>query len=146
MSDHPPFGWPAFAAAVQIALRTAQTGCRLKPCLSVRQEPASSFIQKGNLMAKKPAEQAQESEADRRKPEAVFRIGFVSASVFVHDVDSDNGKRAIRSVNLQKRYKDGDEVRYTNSFGLAELPQVLRVLQLAQQHVESREAKLELND
>ena len=97
-------------------------------------------------MAKQPAPQTQEPETDKRKPEAVFRIGFVSASVFVHDVDTDNGKRALRSVNLQKRYKDGDDVKYTSSFGLAELPQVLRVLQLAQQHVESREAKLELND
>jgi len=49
-------------------------------------------------------------------------------------------------VNLQKRYKDGEDVRYTSSFGLAELPQVLRVLQLAQQFVESHEARLELND
>jgi hypothetical protein len=94
-------------------------------------------------MAKKPAEQQHEPETDRRKPEAVFRIGFVSASVFVHDVDTDNGKRSLRSVNLQKRYKDGDDVKYTSSFGLAELPQVLRVLQLAQQHVEAREAKLD---
>lgn len=96
-------------------------------------------------MARKP-DQTREPEPEKRKPEAVFRIGFVSASVFVHDVDTDGGHRAVRSVNIQKRYKDGDEVKYTTSFGLAELPQVLRVLQLAQQHVESREAKLELND
>ena len=97
-------------------------------------------------MAKKPAEQTPDHETDKRKPEAVFRIGFVSASVFAHEVDSDNGKRTLRSVNLQKRYKDGDEIKYTTSFNLAELPQAMRVLQLAQQHVESREAKLELND
>ena len=97
-------------------------------------------------MAKKATEQTQEPETDRRKPEAVFRIGFVSASVFVHDVETDNGKRSLRSVNLQKRYKDGDEIKYTTSFNLAELPQAMRVLQLAQQHVESREARLELND
>lgn len=99
-------------------------------------------------MAKKAAEQTQEPEIDRRKPEAVFRIGFVSvsASVFVHDVETDNGKRSLRSVNLQKRYKDGDEIKYTTSFNLAELPQAMRVLQLAQQHVESREARLELSD
>jgi hypothetical protein len=64
----------------------------------------------------------------------------------VHDVDTENGLRAIRSVNVQKCYKDGDEVKYTSSFGLAELPLVVRVLTLAQQHVEAREAKLELND
>lgn len=97
-------------------------------------------------MARRPAEQTRESEPDKRKPEAVFRIGFVSASVFVHDVDTDGGQRSLRSVNLQKRYKDGDEVKYTTSFGLGELPQLMRVLQLAQQHVEAREAKLDLND
>ena len=96
--------------------------------------------------APQPAPQTQEPEPDKRKSEAVFRIGFVSASVFVHDMETDNGKRSLRSVNLQKRSKDGDDVKYTSSFGLAELPQVLRVLQLAQQHVESREAKLDLND
>lgn len=82
----------------------------------------------------------------QRKPEKVFRIGFVSASVFARDVDTDDGKRTLRSVNVQKRYMDGDEVKYTSSFSLAELPQALRVLQLAQQHVEAREAEIRLND
>ena len=52
-----------------------------------------------------------------RKPERVFRIGFVSASVFAHEIDADDGKRTLRSVNLQKRYLDGEEVKYTSSFG-----------------------------
>ena len=82
----------------------------------------------------------------QRKPEKVFRIGYVSASVFARDVDTDDGKRTLRSVNVQKRYTDGDEVKYTSSFNLAELPQTLRVLQLAQQHVESREAEIHLNE
>jgi hypothetical protein len=81
-----------------------------------------------------------------RKPEKVFRIGFVSASVFAREVDTDDGKRTVRSVNVQKRYTDGDEVKYASSFGLAELPQAIRVLQLAQQHVEAREAEIALND
>ena len=95
-----------------------------------------------------PAEEHDDvPRGNSRRPEAVFRVGYVSASVFVHDIETDDGKRAIRSVNIQKRYKDGDgEVKYTTSFGLAELPQAIRVLHLAQQHVESREAKLELND
>lgn len=82
----------------------------------------------------------------QRKPEKVFRIGFVSASVFARDVDTDDGKRTLRSVNVQKRYMDGDEVKYTSSFSLAELPQAIRVLQLAQQHVEAREAEIRLSD
>ena len=75
-----------------------------------------------------------------RKPEKVFRIGFVSASVFAHEIEGDDGKRSLRSVNLQKRYLDGEEAKYTSSFNLSELPQALRVLQLATEYVESREA------
>ena len=54
-----------------------------------------------------------------RKPEKVFRIGFVSASVFGHPVDTDGGSRIIRSVSIQKRYMDGDEAKYTSSFNLS---------------------------
>lgn len=79
------------------------------------------------------AKQSKQSERqESRRPEAVFRIGFVSDSVFVHDVETDDGKRAIRSVNVQKRYMDGDEARYTSSFNLGELPQAIRVLQARQ--------------
>lgn len=76
----------------------------------------------------------------RRAPEKVFRIGFVSASVFVRELENDGGSRTVRSVNVQKRYQDGDETKYTSSFSLSELPQAIRVLQLAQQHVEASEA------
>ena len=118
--------------------------CLLSPTV-VWQEITVLVHSERHHMAKK-APPPHEPESDRRKPEAVYRIGYVSASVFVHDVETDNGKRTLRSVNLQRRYKDGDETKYATSFGLAELPQAMRVLQLAQQHVESREAKLDLND
>lgn len=81
-----------------------------------------------------------------RKPEKVFRIGFVSASVFAHEIDADDGKRTLRSVNLQKRYLEGEEVKYTSSFNLAELPQAVRVLQLAAGYVESRESQVMLSE
>ncbi len=79
-----------------------------------------------------------------RKPEKVFRIGYVTASVFCHEVQQESTTRLIRSVNVQKRYMEGEEVKYTSSFGLAELPQALRVLELATQWVEQQEATLEL--
>jgi hypothetical protein len=79
-----------------------------------------------------------------KRPEKVFRVGFVSASVFAHEVDGENGKRTLRSVSLQKRYLDGEETKYTSSFNLAELPQAIRALQLAQQYVEGAEAEVTL--
>jgi len=82
----------------------------------------------------------------KSKPEKVFRIGFVSASVFAHELDSDDGPRTVRSVSLQKRYRDGDDVKYVSSFNLSELPQALRVLELAQHYIESHEAELNLTD
>lgn len=87
-----------------------------------------------------------QSSSSQRRPEKVFRIGFVSASVFANDVDTDDVTRTIRSVSIQKRYKDGDDVKYTSSFNLAELPQALRVLNFAQAYIESQEAELHLPD
>ena len=80
------------------------------------------------------------------RPEKVFRIGYVSASVFTHEVRNGDEVRQIRSVNIQKRYVDGTDVRYTSSFGLAELPQVQRVLQLATNWVEMAEAEIDLGN
>ena len=77
-----------------------------------------------------------------KSPEKTFRIGSVSASVFVNEVQGDGGKRQIRNVNLQRRYKDGDEWKSASSFGLSDLPQAIRALQLAQAHVESVEAEV----
>ena len=76
----------------------------------------------------------------KKPPEKVFRIGFVSASVFANEVDTD---RVVRSVNVQRRYRDGDETKYSSSFGLGDLPQAIRVLQLAQHHVEQHEADVQ---
>ncbi len=75
------------------------------------------------------------------QPEKQFRIGYVSASVFVNQVETTDGKRQLRNVQLQRRYKDGDEWKSSTSFGLADLPNAIRVLQLARQHVEAVEAE-----
>lgn len=75
-------------------------------------------------------------------PEKVFRIGLVSASVFVNEVQGEGGTRELRNVNLQRRYRDGDSWKSTTSFGLSDLPTAIRVLELAQRHVESIEAEV----
>jgi hypothetical protein len=89
---------------------------------------------------------ARQKSESSKKPEKVLRIGFVSASVFAHSVDTDHGSRLVRSVSVQKRYMDGDDVKYSSSFNLAELPQAIRALQLAQQYVEEQEAEIALTD
>ncbi len=76
------------------------------------------------------------------KPERTFRIGAVSASVFVNEIDTEGGKRQVRNVSLQRRYrddKDGDW-KSSSSFGLAEMPQALAALEMAMKHVADKEA------
>ena len=74
------------------------------------------------------------------KPEKVFRIGLVSASIFVNEVETDSGTKKLRNVNLQRRYRDGDEWKTTTSLGLSDLPVAMAVLDLATKHVASKEA------
>jgi len=87
---------------------------------------------------------AKKAASGARRPEKVFRVGFVSASIFIHEVQNGDETRSIRSVNIQKRYVDGEDVKYTSSFGLAELPQALHVLQLAANWVSEKEADVDL--
>jgi hypothetical protein len=61
------------------------------------------------------------------KPEKTFRIGSVSASVFVNQ--SDEGE--FRTIALQRRYKDGDEWKSSNSFTKPQAAAALAVLQRA---------------
>jgi len=80
-----------------------------------------------------------------QSPEKVFRIGYINASVFKNVIEpKEEGKgqkRTVRSVNLQRRYTDDDgKWQSASSFGLSDLPAAIRVLQLAQQYVESIEA------
>jgi hypothetical protein len=75
------------------------------------------------------------------KPERVFRVGFVSASVFANENGEGDSRRVIRSVRLQRSYRDDDgSYKSTNSFGLSELPQVQAVVGLALAYVAEQEA------
>ena len=76
------------------------------------------------------------------KPEKVFRIGSVSGSVFENVIETDGGKRKIRNVNLQRRYKDGNEWKSSSSFGLGDLPQAIEVLRLSFEYVAQQEAEV----
>jgi hypothetical protein len=78
-----------------------------------------------------------------QSPEKVFRIGFVSASVFARKIErKGEPDRVVRSVNLQKRYIDDGETKFSSSFGLSELPQAIEVLRLTLKYVAHQEAEL----
>ena len=75
------------------------------------------------------------------RPEKVFRIGSVSVSIFCNEIETTNGKRTLRNVSLQRRYRDGDgEWQSSSSLGLADLPQALAVLDQAMTHIVAIEA------
>ena len=80
-----------------------------------------------------------------RRPEKVYRIGSVTASVFTREVTGDKGARTLRSVKLQKRSMDGNEGRYTDSFSLSEIPQAQRAFDLATRWLKHHEAELDFN-
>jgi len=73
-------------------------------------------------------------------PERTFRVGNVSASVFVNTVGEGRKRRDFRSVTVQKSYLNGEERKYTPSLNLGDLANAQRAMGLAQQHVEAQEA------
>ena len=76
------------------------------------------------------------------KPEKTYRIGLISGSVCTREVDTEGGKRQIRNVNLQRRYRDDSgEWKSATSFGLADLTVAITVLKMAMDHVASKEAE-----
>ena len=78
------------------------------------------------------------------KPEKVFRVGPVTASIFLNEIETEGAKRSLRSVSLQRRYRDDKdgEWKSSNSFALGELPQAIAALDLAMKYVASKEASV----
>ncbi len=55
-----------------------------------------------------------------KTPETTFRLGNVSASVFVNEANGDGGRpRKFRSVNVQRSYRDGDQTKFVSSLGVS---------------------------
>jgi len=76
------------------------------------------------------------------KPEKVFRVGCVTASVFHTTRESKKGKTKVRRVNLHRRYQEGTEWKSSTYYGLSELPQAMAVLKLALNYVAEMEAEV----
>jgi hypothetical protein len=60
----------------------------------------------------------------------------------VNEIEEAGQKREVRTVELQKAYCEGDEWKLTNALTLLDLPAAIRLLQLAQEHVESMEVEV----
>lgn len=81
------------------------------------------------------------ADENPKKPEKSFRLGNVSASVFLNQTESGRG---FRSVVFQRSYRtESDERRFSSSFSVADLPVLERVLKLAQDHVEQIEVLID---
>jgi hypothetical protein len=83
----------------------------------------------------------------KNSPTKVFRVGHVSASVFVNTSNRDDGgeteAREFCSTSLQRSYKDDDgKWQYTGNLTLGDLANAIRALTLAQAYVEEREASV----
>lgn len=81
----------------------------------------------------------------KQKPEKVFRVGYVSASVFCNTSSRKEGDETIdrefRSVTLQRSYQDDKgDWQYTGNLSLGDLANAIRALTLAQAHVEAEES------
>jgi hypothetical protein len=81
----------------------------------------------------------------KNKPEKVFRVGHCSASCFVNtskrEEEGETVEREFRTISLQRSYQDDDgKWQYSGNLTLGDLANAIRVLQLAQAHVEEKEA------
>lgn len=76
--------------------------------------------------------------SEKKKPERIFRIGDVSASIFLQEGSND---RTFRTISLQKSYVSEGERQYTGSLSLAELPAAIEVLRLALGYVAGDKAE-----
>jgi hypothetical protein len=74
------------------------------------------------------------------KPENVIRIGNISASIYLNEIETKEGNRTMRTANFQRRYRTEEgEWKTKNSFSLVDLPNAIEVLKRALDYVASKE-------
>jgi len=65
-----------------------------------------------------------------------IQIGNCSASIFVNEVETLVGKVPMRSVVLQRTYKDKeDKYQHANSYGVNDIPKAVLALVKAYEHM-----------
>ncbi len=54
-------------------------------------------------------------------PDKTFRLGNVAATVWCNETQGEKGTREFRTVQLEQRYKDGNDWKSSNRFTLEQL-------------------------
>jgi hypothetical protein len=78
------------------------------------------------------------------KPEQKFKVGCVSAAIWSNEIETDGGKKEIKSVSFERSYKDKDgNWKSTNSLNTNDLPKAMVVLGKAYEYLMLRDMKEE---
>ena len=70
------------------------------------------------------------------KPEQTFKLGSAHASIFQNDGE----QGPFRTVTIQRRYKDGDEWKSSNSFTATQLANSIAISQRAIAYILDQES------
>lgn len=100
---------------------------------------------KSQSAAESNSQQSEPSRTSSSPPEVTSRVGRVSASVFINQTntngDGEQRSRRFRSGSVQRSYnEEKGNTRFVSSFGLGEIRNAIRVLEMAAQHMEEKEA------
>lgn len=71
-------------------------------------------------------------------PEAAYRLGNVNATIWANS-GSGEGNREFRTVQVEQRYKDGEEWKSSNRFTLDQLLRLRVCIDKAIDHISEKE-------
>jgi len=74
----------------------------------------------------------EKTEQKSNRPEKKFRFGCVTATIWKNEIDTKSGKFEVRSLNLEKSYKDSDgNWKNTGSLKTQDVPKAMLCLEKA---------------
>ena len=77
----------------------------------------------------------KEQEVDKKQPEITFRAGEIKAIIWSNKRKKDEREYEVKSVVLEKSYKDGDEWKKTNSLNENDVQKAILVLKKAHEYI-----------
>jgi hypothetical protein len=87
------------------------------------------FLKKGNKTIMEALNMAEDKKGN--KPLDTYRAGAIKVTCWQNEVDFKGQKRMMKSFQLSKSYKDGDDWKESKSYNLNDLPKVISLLQKA---------------